>query len=522
MITNLISITKIPPIYPESYVSESLLGRVKEVCPDLPVEKHEQFLLDLFQIDSIDHLIDSAEIVSIYEYQPAVSYEELTVLANRISTLLTQYAFHTVSEYKFMVRNVLNTVPRDADDLVDYITPEQLESINFSYAMHLDTSRTGYPEGRLYVREISNLEDGYKSVSGMLAMKIFQEVEIEKLPGITHRQKMLAKAAEYWVLSQYGDHTASLWLARFINPISFCTCTNVDCNVRHFGFADPRGCADLVLQSLTKIRNGIINAKTSIAVEDDVTVSDIVSGNIEMCLYAAEGIILIDEERLEADNIRQLLATVHSMIEMLSDILTIRAIFVIEVFSNLYKNNELDSVGITAEYIINSRQASVGMFHNYFDDPNSDYQRDSDHNFLFDAYSFLSMSANKGESVEAGLLKQTKFVETYYSSAKFREFKGVLKEELESSNGDLSTDAESLYLGFLTNYTNILALKSIVNSPHANDIMSFITKDNLDEYENRKVVNYLSDFGQPKAMKIRLANTSSATEKEYWQNRLAS
>ena len=134
MRTNVIPITaKAPTLSQEN--CDKIKTRISLLHPQLSKRGIDQYLCDLLSISSVDDMI--GDHLSFQEVCPAVNSDELHMLANRI----LPYNGGDIHKAVFAARNILNTVPKRVDDLVDYVTKERFDAVSYT---HLTLPTTPY------------------------------------------------------------------------------------------------------------------------------------------------------------------------------------------------------------------------------------------------------------------------------------------------------------------------------------------------------------------------------------------
>ena len=119
MRTNLIPIIESPPVLTQENI-DFTLERVAHFHPDLELAGHQRYLCDLLSVKEISDI--TGEDLFFQNIEPAVSREELHHLAERV----LGYHGNNKADAIFAVRNILNTIPKTLDDLIDYTTEERL------------------------------------------------------------------------------------------------------------------------------------------------------------------------------------------------------------------------------------------------------------------------------------------------------------------------------------------------------------------------------------------------------------
>ncbi|MEZ8733857.1 hypothetical protein [Vibrio sp. 10N.239.312.D08] len=259
MQTNTISITEIAPHYSGSNI-DSIKDRVKALHPRLNDDAVESYICDLLDVNCIEDI--TVDFLTYEEVEPAVSTEELHFLAHRI----LPYNDNDLSKSIYAVRNILNTIPRSTNDLVDYITPEALkewtDALSLCLVMNNPESIKNYGEEKTLKSTLSSLQKVDQTIIDLVCsteMDRVQAVAMEEHPGLTYRQKMLFVTAHYWLNHKAGFKLNTMWLASFIHSDRY-GCSSgwfhLDgelCGHRNFGFKNESEVVDLVIESYPAI-----------------------------------------------------------------------------------------------------------------------------------------------------------------------------------------------------------------------------------------------------------------------------
>ena len=261
MRTNYSSIVTVPPRLNEENV-QAILDRISALHPALDGEGVRQYLCDLLHIKTTGEIVDRE--VVFQNTEPSVSSSDLHRLAERI----LPYNGYDMSRAVYATRNILNTVPESLDDLIDYTTKERLakfisNAIDILTPLQLSVESCTTLEE--LVTEIGHFDgestNFFIDLIGNSEMDASRLLSPQEMPGSTERQKMLYKAADYYLNHKIGFRCNTIWLACFISSQMYgCSCgwLHLDgqlCNDRHFGFKDDRSVPKLVIQSLGYINN---------------------------------------------------------------------------------------------------------------------------------------------------------------------------------------------------------------------------------------------------------------------------
>jgi hypothetical protein len=537
MLSNIISINKQAPIYPKGYLDEVKTLVTKIFAGMLPKEA-EHLLCKVYNVESLSCMVDEEEILSDYDYQPSVSSDELEELRARIEPIITKY-FGDISKRDqiFYVRNIVNCVPKELEDLSDYITSSLLASINIHYHKHsVDNSYCPaeyfYSDDELesyakrvmavsgqHIKEVSPEPDAFDSsqvssyleITGMLAMDSFsKEGLISNDIGFTHRQKYLTRAAQYYTLARYHYPTAKLWLSGFISAQGFCGCSDKNCGGRAFGFTDLRGSGELVLQSLEFIER-VTDNKDSIALADGITVRDIDKSNIERTVYGAESLIMSDPLDEHGTKIAKILAVSYKYKHLMSIETRSRLCIIGFGFITLYGDKIADVIGLTVDDIYDMYVSSVAEFYEVV--KTQEAMPEKINRILFDCQGFYAAGTSI-DSMKEGLRLQLIMFCSQYRAKCYQEVVDYISNTFEDWDmNDLPDFIPRLFNGYLNNFSSILAEKSI-----ATTLLNEVLFDNTSEDSN--VIKILSEKGHYNSMRFRLNSSNTKFERAYWESRL--
>ena len=254
MRTNLIPITIKSPMLSQSNV-DAIKARISAIHPNLDLQGVDQYLCDLLNIESVQSIV--GDLISFQEVEPAVSSKELHELAQRI----LPYNDGDMDRAIFSARNILNTIPKTVDDLIDYATKERITAFIQSMMLALDATK-GKPNPSS-VKSIDDLVSALDSIPPEIIdflcnieMESFQSKALDESEGVTERQRMLSRAADYYLNHKVGFKVNTMWLASFLSSFYFgCSSgwshSNGDlCQSNHFGFKDDEGVVTMAHSSL--------------------------------------------------------------------------------------------------------------------------------------------------------------------------------------------------------------------------------------------------------------------------------
>lgn len=509
MQTNQIPVTKLAPIYPSDHITV-LRQRVSEAAPNIPLDERDVLLCDLYGINRISDLEDLESTISWPEYQPALSSEELHQMASRIKGLVgdtSENGTHAL----WVTRNILNCVPRTINDLKDYVLDDSLVAINMSFLLgtkHLEIP--DLPEARFYDEAMKGRDDAEINIVGGIAMEHFQQKSVDSLECITYRQQVLSRAAEFYTLHRYGFTTGSLWLANFTNLIDFCCCPEPNCPGRHFGFLDVEGSAEIVLKAIPYIEKTIKESAKSISVPGHMPVDEIASSYVELTLYTAESLIMVDSGRADGNRCAKLLGFALKHQTLMNEINHIRLIRILHVFSDLYGDQVLKQVGMNRSVLEKAFEQSAFAFEELIKSLKSDDEPARKEMILYDSQNFL----RAGGTIlnwDYGMKLQAGFLNALYSPSHYNDFTTQVKALLEE-NKDLHKNVNALFESYLANIPGTIASKSLATWAFLDDL--------LYHGPHEKMMRILSEQGHLPSMKIRYHLAENDWEQDYWEKRI--
>jgi hypothetical protein len=355
MRTNAIAFTACPPAYPRPY-RKVLRRRLERILPsiqggDLQINV---FLADLFacKTTELDECFPQDIWLSYVEIEPALSKKELRQLADRIVGYCQGGLMHAV----YVVRNLLNSVPKSIDDLEYYLTDQIVHNINAQYALSVLSNRqTPSPDNRSieenqWLEELRLLppdamvsrlkaENATEFMAvGVVVMDFIQSEPIEQLSGITTRQRLLGRAAQFWLLHRYGYSPASLWLARFINPIN--TAMYVAGKNKFgsygFGFTDAQGCVSLLVEQLPYLREVFLSPNALLFDSPDLSVIELLEEHFAQLCLGAEALLLHDTLRVNGDVLFEILQLAARFFHYSGGSFDVRVLLVMQASLTLY------------------------------------------------------------------------------------------------------------------------------------------------------------------------------------------
>lgn len=543
MLTNKISLADMPPKYSTKNLN-AILDRVKILYPSLQNEGAELFVCDLFAVNKIGDI--KGEFLTYEELEPAISSQELNVLASRI----VAYCNGDVEKSIYSVRNVLNSLPKSLDDLVDYITEETKE--NFISRMHvvllMENGDSGGTQKKIeqelskvkakyslsqiidYVRE--KVDVSIVDVICDIFMQEKQEAGLESFKGITDRQKMLSMAAVYYLNHLVGFKRNSIWLAGFIQTQRF-GCNHGGwlhddghlCHGRDFGFTDNASAIGLVYNSLSHVEGYFVHAD----IEEDPE-------------YFKQGI----------EYTRTMILALENIIKFQS----------IEKSLEIYKNEKVAISSVLGKYFVSHKklfskldQAKLillnlvdGSQNRYLDDCTfmsalqivhhtaQSYSEDAipakNNLTLFDLLNWSVCDIQKidllsGADVETsdafgdGFRIAASFVDSGINTNSLISFAEVCINTL--SDRSVSTHVMEMSEGFLTHYLRMLMIDNTENQYMFDQILEvteLATAVVSDKSFYPNLIREMAELGHPKSMSKQLLLASSKEETNYWKLRV--
>jgi len=508
MRTNMISIVDMAPIYPqEPYLK--MVQRLQDQVEGLGFESATEALDALFNVGNSDSLVDSEGVITEYELEPAINQDELATLAERLRKALEGHSDLDLRKAKVIVRNTINCVPRSLEDLVDYVEPETVGFINTGFFIESPDMAGEDEERRMSFidNDVAKVDPGRRDFLLGMAHESLVDQPLESHAGLTNRQRLLERAGVYYTLHRYGQPTASLWLARFLNPFRFCSCPNFDCGARHFGFTDPMSSAVLVLENLPYIESLLHRSNKFAPLCEGMTAEKICENHLSDVLFAAEAFMLIDQERLEATNISKMLDFAGKHLELMDELHQIRFLKVVLTFQDIY-NGGYEQINFLKQPSEDILVESIKRFQNYV--AANPGRPSLEMLTLWDANNFLAVGQDIGD-MSMGVRLHNLFLRTMYEPDAYVEMSEIIID-LVYEYPDLSDFSVRIMQGFLTNYSYVLARQFIATTVYCDAVFQITNEPS--------VVNLLAEFGYWPAMKMRMTESSNPAEVDYWARRL--
>ncbi|AUC88325.1 hypothetical protein CW735_09085 [Alteromonas sp. MB-3u-76] len=440
MIDTIPSITQHPPRLNEESI-ENIYQRIAHFFPNLDDTGKKQFLSELFNVRCIDNCISDEYVFQ--NIEPAVDRAELNELAERI----IGYTGYSLVEAKQVVRNVLNTIPKHLDDLIDYTTEARLKEFKESASLYLSV----HAGSEKHLTTLKEIEDAFEhlpdvaiTLFGNSQMDASRAINLDMIDAYTDRQKMLYWACDYYLNHRVGFKTNTMWLASFISSNSF-GCMDgwlhrdgKLCNNRHFGFKDDDAVVDLIKSSLNYLDEYFERQLGYVGV-----------GSEEATSFCRIGFMYIE-----------------AMLDAVEYLAKCR-----EVADLAYK----DIVDLLSEYslLLNDRQELKLLTHEVaFDGVTSFTHRQfellsdlvkedfgtqgppEDMYFYFDAWNFMAYASQYNINIMLGPL----FLRSNYHGPSLTELSNFVAAQLKK--GDLEEHWENMFIGYYTNYFFTLVNKN--------------------------------------------------------------
>ena len=513
MLTNIISICHETPLFPENYVSELKL-RVSKVFPGSPDDFSSEVLCQLFGADDVSEIVDKEKLLRYPEFEPALSSSELKVLSNRLKNLLKKKGQSKVIDCVWATRNIINSVPKTLDDLVDYIPKKSLIDINSKFLIETSVIESkAIISKKFYDIEISKLSDQKISDCGDSIMDSVCSKSVESIDAITNRQKILGRAGEYYLLHRYGYERASLWLARFINPTTFCMCQDLECDRRHFGFVDVSATLEIVENNLGFLQAALDDGEAMLEngqlTDDKKQVMEMFT---DLILYGLEALLLIDQDREEARRVTRLLSVLISFGELMSELSEIRMNKFLCAALSLYGDRVEDEFNLGDKERYEIALSSVRDTERYASQIGGDIR--SEDTIVSGSHNF-AMAGKRLIDTRFGVKLHNEFMKSLVDANSYDKFSQILTSILDGTNEEvqkpLDSETEKLFEFFLTEFSEHLIFRSRAIKSHWDVLARHSFSEN--------VVQLLAEFGHKESMQ-ELAKTSKKPRAiEFWENR---
>jgi hypothetical protein len=501
------------PIYPRSHIA-TLIDRVRSLEPDVDPE---EFLCVAFGVSKLDDLVDACGLLERYDYHPRVTSNELREIAKRITPLLPvrkETLFESISDRALkLVRNTLDTCPMIVEDLKDYISKKDISILNSL----LDVGEKVSAEIRAPILVPNEARKSPKLDQSMLALAETAQYPFgEGEDDLTIRQSQLHRIAYFYLLTLYGVDSAMLTVADAINPLTQCSCNDVDCGSSSAGFSDIGGSSYLVEASMDHLLKAIAVSREHNRNHTCESCGGPASEAkmLGTCLTLCHGLMMQDQKRLNGELIRTLLEVVEKGEDVLQPIQRAYLGVGRMAHSMLYckdvevvPSDHMDTMQLVKETI------------NAYDGGRPARA----HVWMFDAYNF---SLLEGLLIDDGLEFMMIFLVAPYSAGSFYELSKIiisfadqvdeLRPQLERKGINLLQHPLGNPLGFLMGGITSFAHSSKF-APHlADDLLSIVTSDK--RAQESPVANILAGLGNRRAVQMckELSDIGDKKDTDYW------
>ncbi len=487
------------PVYVDAMVERAVnvLANVKDKAAV------ETYLADLFQTRTIDDL--KCEFLTTVVYEPELTSEELTALAERV------VAYHDgdIHLAKYAVRNIINSVPASIDDLIDYTTEHRKREF-VANMCNLVPHLIGKQDE---IKTLQDLQEALSDTNQLLIdfacneeMSRFQSIPLTDVDGETPRQKMLFMAANYYLNHSISFNCNSVWLACFThNNVFGCTSGWIHqdgtlCNHRHFGFKDPAGSADIILENLDYIEEFIDTYREkaegqpegSHPMQSTLTLyKDAVVAAIQYYTKLA-----IEGSKDVGANIK--VVRLNNILLSNLDLLEDGDKIILSLSYNALTKSDIDDS--QTDMIYSLIQATTNEPEKFYMD-------------IFDAWNFFVFS--NVHKVPYDLFNT--FAKTRYVGSAITQFAGfanlILRDNSVGKNG------KAMFEGFYTGYLWALINENSKDHYMFDDIFQALVNAN-DDIHVETVIRAMAEMNHEKAVQY-LVDTTTGNERTFWEKRLA-
>jgi hypothetical protein len=406
-------------------------------------------------------------------------------------------------------------VPKSLDDLIDYMHPQDVVDINGTFCV---ANRLVERVGEEYAFRTKPLPELMAStdsetiqLAGMLVMTEQNESGGHTDSNMPERQNMLRRAAEFYLLHLYHYPVASLLLAKYINPLTFCHCSNTNCEGRAFGFADAHGMVRLVLRNMGYIEEMFDRDEKEMVTEKTITISDIRGEYIGLIMDTAEVLMTIDQNREHSPEVRDLLEFVADCQEMVPPIEYCRALTLASVAWDLYDDENpvpklfFKEVSGQSEDL---KRLSVLAFDQFL---STVKERPMDKYLpLFDAHNFFA-HGNNWVSPGYGMILRSRFLMSLFDSDYVEEFlaeAGTIPDDPDAPEG-----LREIVVGYQKNLMSVLARRGFSLPEVLPGAAAFAT--------DPSVTRYLADIAwAPSIQRYQQGSNLSSSAKDFWRQRM--
>ncbi|MFD3435421.1 hypothetical protein [Alteromonas macleodii] len=465
---------------------ETITLRISDLLPTLDDDGHEQFICELFGNRSIDDLENNEPIYQ--NSEPAVSRDELHTLAERI----IGYTDYSIERAKMVVKNVLNTIPKRLDDLIDYTSEARLsdfkEDARLFLMAHFENNNSLETLEQIELA-FRNLPDDMVSMFCNTQMHKSRAISDDMIEGCTERQKVLYRACNYYLNHRLGFHKNSMWLAYCINSNNF-GCADgwihrdgLLCSLTHYGFKDDEAVVNLIMSSMDFLEQYFTKqSEVFEGEESDQSIQYCKDGGmyIDVMLNAME--YLVKRKQLIND-------TENSEYKQIKDLLMLHK----HLFSDIQFLKYMTHLLAFDEY--------TGFIKEQFElikkIANKDYGPEGppeDLYFFLDAWNFIVFD----EVVETGIMLSPTFVRSKYHGPSLLQFSSVVLDLMKSNR--LDQQLEDMVKGYFENYLFLL----VNDNSHTHFLFNEILEVSLkakDFFENHHVVRVMSLLGHEASQK---------------------
>lgn len=503
MKTNTISILDFPPILKPEHLDE-MLNRIQTLHPQISLEGAKTYLCDLFDIKSLD-LIEG-DFLSNYEIEPALSRDELKAFAQRILS----YNNGQIDDATYAARNILNSVPKSLDDLIDYTTSsrksEFITNILELLPVAVDETRSSLTTLDELIKITKPVPEIIVDMACNSEMDRFQSTSIADSDGLTDRQKMLFMAANYYLNHLIGFRCNSVWLAAFLSSQEFgCRAgwlhDNGDtCNDKHFGFKDDEAVTSLVKANMRYIDELFQHYEHA----DDAEAEGIrhtFDLYVKTCFFAVQNLI-----KSNADDIKSAVPEIVPILDLLLE------------YDDLFNNEQELLKETTISLLSNEASITSEQIQAISEIAYADYKVEPE-KFMtefFDMWNFMIIDAFHNNRDDAFCISKH-FVRAQFFESDLLKTAALVKKHMNYKSQP--EHAQELYEGFLTNY-----LWSLVNrhsdTQYLYDAILKIVLDTKDLVDNEYIVRGMAELGYAPSMRV-LMKSSDGIEKAYWERRIS-
>ena len=472
--------------------------------PQLSKRGIDQYLCDLLSISSVDDMI--GDHLSFQEVCPAVNSDELHMLANRI----LPYNGGDIHKAVFAARNILNTVPKRVDDLVDYVTKERFD--DFAKTA-LECSIVGGGKDPKKYDSLDKLATLFSRETPLIIdmfcnsqMERSREIDFEQQPGITYEQKMLFSAANYYLNHAIGFKCNTVWLACFLGSQSFgCPAGWVHgdgqlCQSLHFGFKDDVGMVELTLSSLEFISDFFNDAREE-SEDERFSTAVLYMQTLIFTLDCITKQLVDDKDYADSDRLNDLLTVIDANDDFINHENRLLLFTLEMVTSEMYELTD-NHVGLLQLEVTERDRSSPPPKHILSQ---------------FDAWNFMVFESQYSQDITIAPL----FLASKYDVSALDE----LADKLLSiySNGDGQKKFNELIVGFFQNYLFSLINENSDDMGMYDDILTILKTAALviTDLEIMPAIQIMAELGHRQAI-CEMKMLVPEGECNYWRERLES